>query len=143
MYLTGCLQCNIGEPVSVNRLIVDVEFHNNVKEKDFLGMVEREFLIYPQYCTLIDGINYRIDIALVLNRKIGEKIISTKKIALECDGYDYHSSPKQKKDDDIRTRKLKKSGWKDVLRYSGSELYGLKESSIPALFDEIIDILYT
>ena len=103
-----------------------------------------EFEVRPQYRTTIDEVEYRVDIAIILNRKnLDGKIIESKKVALECDGYDYHSSPDQKMNDDIRTRKLKKSGWKEVLRYSGRELFRLNSiNELDSLFDEIVDVLY-
>ncbi len=106
-------------------------------------LVSREFEVIPQYPVTVDGIDYRLDIAIILNRKTFDgKIIESKKVALECDGYDYHSSPEQKRNDDIRTRKLKKSGWKEVLRYSGKELHSLKSiKEVHSLFEEIIEIL--
>jgi very-short-patch-repair endonuclease len=106
-------------------------------------LVSREFEVIPQYPVSVDGIEYRLDIAIILNRKtVDGKVIESKKVALECDGYDYHSSPMQKRNDDIRTRKLKKSGWKEVLRYSGKELHSLKSiKEVHSLFEEIIEIL--
>lgn len=101
------------------------------------------FEIRPQYLVKIDNIEYRLDIAIILNRKtFNGKIMESKKVALECDGYDYHSSPEQKRNDDIRTRKLKKSGWKEVLRYSGRELYNLNKHEVDSLFKEIVEVLY-
>ncbi|MBN2894046.1 MAG: hypothetical protein JXL97_19405 [Bacteroidales bacterium] len=107
-------------------------------------LVFREFEVRPQYPFIIDdSIEYRLDIAIILNRKTHNgKILESKKVALECDGYDYHSSPQQKRNDDIRTRKLKKSGWKEVLRYSGTELYNLNRQEVHSLFEEIVDVLY-
>jgi very-short-patch-repair endonuclease len=109
----------------------------------FDDMIGREFEVRPQYSVTIDDIEYRVDIAIILNRKMADdKIIESRKVVLECDGYDYHSSPEQKRNDDIRTRKLKKSGWKEVLRYSGKELHSLKSiKEVHLLFEEIIDIL--
>lgn len=116
------------------------ESTTNTSIDDF---VLREFEVRPQYPFTIDGIEYRLDIAIILNRKTFDgKIIESKKVALECDGYDYHSSPEQKRNDDIRTRKLKKSGWKEVLRYSGKELHSLKSiKEVNSLFEEVVEIL--
>jgi very-short-patch-repair endonuclease len=50
---------------------------------------------------------YRIDLAL-----------PTYKIAIECDGRAYHSSPEQKAHDRRKNAYLRKHGWK-VLRFSG------------------------
>ncbi|MCM3405936.1 endonuclease domain-containing protein [Cytobacillus oceanisediminis] len=53
---------------------------------------------------------YRIDIALPVYR-----------IAIECDGKAYHSTPKQKARDRRKNAYLKENGWK-VLRFSGSRI---------------------
>ena len=114
---------------------------------DVLGseIAFREFEILPQYSEIVDGKEYRIDIAIIMHRRslFKRNIIETRKVALECDGYDFHSSPEQKMNDDIRSRKLKKSGWKEVLRYSGKELHSIKsKKEIHNLFAEIIEVLY-
>ncbi|ARK30760.1 endonuclease domain-containing protein [Halalkalibacter krulwichiae] len=54
---------------------------------------------------------YRIDLAL-----IGSKL------AIECDGKAYHSSPAQKAHDRRKNAFLRKHGWK-VLRFSGKRIY--------------------
>lgn len=54
---------------------------------------------------------FRIDLALPQYR-----------IAIECDGKAYHSSPEQKKYDKRRTSYLRRHGWKSVIRFSGSEI---------------------
>jgi very-short-patch-repair endonuclease len=53
---------------------------------------------------------YRIDLALVGPR-----------IAIECDGKAYHSSPEQKAHDRRKDAYLRKNGWK-VLRFSGRQI---------------------
>ena len=53
---------------------------------------------------------YRIDIALVGPR-----------IAIECDGKEFHSSPKQKAHDRRKNAYLCKNGWK-VMRFSGRQI---------------------
>ncbi|WP_423410231.1 endonuclease domain-containing protein [Heyndrickxia sp. MSNUG] len=53
---------------------------------------------------------YRIDLALVGPR-----------IAIECDGKAYHSSPEQKAHDRRKDAFLRKNGWK-VLRFSGRQI---------------------
>ena len=83
--------------------------------------------IYPQYEESVNGNNYRIDIAVILKRMnyLNDKVRDTRKLAIECDGYDYHKDPVKFKQDKIRERELKSNGWKDVLRYSGSEIYSI------------------
>lgn len=110
------------------------------------GFVTKEIVVMPQYYETIDQNNYRIDIAFILNRRDwfeNDKIIDVKKVAIECDGYDYHSSPNQKREDDIRTRKLKKGGWREVLRYSGSEIFRINDNLelTHYNFEEIMDII--
>jgi hypothetical protein len=106
------------------------------------GGITQEIEVYPQYETVIDEKKYRIDIAIILNRKKGDQILETMKIGLECDGYDYHSSPIQKKNDDIRLRKLKTNGWREIFRYSGKEINSLKEKDIVLVFEEILKMFY-
>ncbi|RVP93283.1 endonuclease domain-containing protein [Sinorhizobium meliloti] len=55
---------------------------------------------------------YRIDIALPVYR-----------IAIECDGKAYHSTPSQKARDRRKNAYLKDNGWK-VLRFSGKRING-------------------
>lgn len=110
------------------------------------ALISKEILVKPQYYETIDQNNYRIDIAFILNRRNWfekDKIIDVKKVAIECDGYDYHSSPNQKRQDDIRTRKLKKGGWKEVLRYSGSEIFRINDNLelIHHNFEELMEII--
>ncbi|MCQ6282130.1 endonuclease domain-containing protein [Bacillus sp. EB600] len=53
---------------------------------------------------------YRIDLALMGPR-----------IAIECDGKAYHSSPEQKAHDKKKNAYLKRNGWQ-VMRFSGSQI---------------------
>jgi very-short-patch-repair endonuclease len=54
---------------------------------------------------------YRIDLALIGPR-----------IAIECDGKAYHSSPKAKERDKRKNECLEANGWQ-VLRFSGRQIY--------------------
>lgn len=135
------VEINGSEPKSVNS--IEIASVNSTIENP-IRSISREFEIYPQSEVIINGTNIRVDIAIIINRKdyCSGEIIESRKIAIECDGYDYHSSPTQKRDDDIRTRKLKKGGWKEVLRYSGTEIYNINGiNRMNYLFDEIIEIL--
>ena len=84
---------------------------------------EMEF--YPQYEVEINNKIYRIDIAVIYITKayFTDEIIGTRKIAIECDGFDYHNDPVKFREDKIRERHLKSLGWIEVLRYSGSEIF--------------------
>jgi very-short-patch-repair endonuclease len=54
---------------------------------------------------------FRIDLALPQYR-----------VAIECDGHAFHSSPSQKSRDRRRTAYLYRNGWNSVLRFTGSEI---------------------
>lgn len=45
-----------------------------------------------------------------------------KKIAIELDGYEYHSSKEQFTADRKRQRELERQGWR-FIRFSGSEIF--------------------
>ena len=117
-------------------------YDNNKFEGKYDGSIRQEISIYPQFFHWINEKLHKIDIAIVLNRWKDNKIVDTRKIALECDGYDYHSSPEQKKNDDIRARRLKLNGWKEVFRYSGKEIVQMNEQDMDLIFSEIITMLY-
>lgn len=107
--------------------------------------------IIPQYEVLIDKdnpninieFNPRVDIAFLLEKVDIEnyEILDTRKIAIECDGYEFHKKSFEK--DRIRERAIKKSGFKDVLRYSGSEIYKTSDNAekIHYNFKELLDII--
>jgi|SRR5690606_18021349 len=110
------------------------------------GGVYGEIEFYPQHEVLINSINYRLDIAIFYTIKYyqTDEIYQKRKIAIECDGYDYHKQPEKFKEDKIRERALKAEGWKEVLRYSGSEIYeiGEDQNRIRYTFKEIMKILF-
>lgn len=110
------------------------------------SMIIRDIEIRPQYYQFFNDNHNKIDIAFILKRRNwfnDDKIIEERKIAIECDGYDYHSSPSQKREDDVRSRKLKRAGWKDIVRYSGSEIYHTNNNlnHMDYNFEEIMDII--
>lgn len=59
---------------------------------------------------------YRVDFALT--DIPGVPLLN---IAIELDGYDYHSSPEQRNYDTARDRVLLKAGWQ-VVRFTGSQI---------------------
>lgn len=63
---------------------------------------------------------YRIDLAVYSK---------TRKIAIECDGKAYHSTPEQIARDRKKDKFLRKNGW-DVLRFTGSEIYNNPEGCV-------------
>lgn len=71
------------------------------------------------------GRRYRIDIAF-----------PGPKVAIECDGKAYHSSPTQKAHDRRKDRYLKAQGW-TVLRFSGSRIH----RNLPGVVKKISEVL--
>lgn len=130
-------KCTIGRSESINL----IEAKNNNSN----SVIFREIEVRPQFYETVDQSTYRIDIAFILKRRdwFNDNVIDIKKIAVECDGYDYHSSPDQKRADDIRSRQLKRLGWKEILRYSGSEIYRTSDNLelVHHKFEEIMDII--
>jgi very-short-patch-repair endonuclease len=71
-------------------------------------------LVIPQYSIH----KYRTDFAIFVGDKQGYQ-----KIAIECDGHDFHEkNKKQVQRDKERDRFFQSKGWK-LLRFSGSEIY--------------------
>jgi hypothetical protein len=104
-----------------------------------------QFEVMPQFEVETENGKKRIDVAIIANKcdPYNNSIIETKKIALECDGFDYHSKPEQYRKDKERERHLKSIGWTDVLRYSGSEIYRIDNNfdKTGLIIEEIIKIL--
>jgi len=128
-------KCNstLGEPIPVN------EINKNTK------FTYHQYEIYPQYQVENSNQNFRIDLALILKiiNQGNNEILKTIKIAIECDGYEYHATREQFTKDKLRERKLKELGWKDVIRYSGSEIYQLNDDleKTKINFDQILEII--
>ncbi len=101
--------------------------------------------LYPQFKVEINNSVYILDFAFYVERWHTKKdeLHETRKIAIECDGYDYHKDPVKFKQDKIRERALKSNGWKDVLRYSGSEIYEISDDLVKSHynFKEILDTI--
>jgi len=97
----------------------------------------KKYTFIPQYKLMVDENNYRLDFALIYEKFINDELIKEVKIAIECDGHDFHSSKEQIRKDSIRSRKLMSNGWR-VIRYSGSEIYqNANRSEIRSAISEI------
>lgn len=64
---------------------------------------------------------YRIDITLHFNCRLGRNLYRHN-VAIECDGFEYHSSPLQLAHDDAKERDLLASGF-SVFRFTGKEIW--------------------
>jgi hypothetical protein len=103
---------------------------------------DEKIVIEPQHMVTIDNSEtFFIDIAVytkIFLRK-DKKTVFENKIAIECDGHDYHSTKPQITRDNKRTRKLIKEGW-SVLRYSGSEIYKESKTELIEVTNEVLKI---
>lgn len=68
---------------------------------------------YGQITPQVNAYGYRVDFAYFVNGQ---------KIAIEIDGFDFHSSKTQMTRDYQRQRQLEANGWR-VIRFTGSEIY--------------------
>ncbi|MDP3928211.1 MAG: DUF559 domain-containing protein [Bacteroidota bacterium] len=101
----------------------------------------KKYRFIPQFPINIENSNFRLDIALLFSKTVNDELILEQNIAIECDGYEFHSDKQSLTKDSQRTRKLMTAGWK-VLRYSGSEIYQTQGfSEIEKLIREIKSIL--
>ncbi len=87
-----------------------------------LQIEEFKYTFIPQYRCKIEEKVFRLDIGVIYKELINNQLIKKRKLAIECDGFEFHSSREQMTNDSIRSRKLMKEGWK-VIRYSGSEIH--------------------
>lgn len=71
---------------------------------------------------LLKGKGYRIKTQVPCGKFFIDIAIPKYKLAIECDGKAYHSSPDQKRHDERKNRYLRKNGW-SVLRFSGSDIH--------------------
>lgn len=77
--------------------------------------------IYPQYKVETSNYSYRLDFAFMLFENVDNVLKLSKKIGIECDGYEHHSSKKRFSKDRERIRNLISDDWK-MLSFSGSEI---------------------
>lgn len=97
-------------------MVLDGQAHTTVRKQfDVTEYKYRETLIVPQY----EAGRYRLDFAVFWYR---EKC-GLLKLAVECDGHDFHEKTKeQAKRDKSRDRYLMAEGWMTA-RFTGSEIF--------------------
>lgn len=81
------------------------------------------YKLIPQFEVQLDK-NYRFDFALVASHFDKKKLLKESKVAIECDGFEYHSSKEQLTRDNQRNRAIQMHDCK-VYRMSGSEIYNV------------------
>ncbi|WP_298360100.1 AAA domain-containing protein [Runella sp.] len=84
-------------------------------------IVKREYTVTPQYSVS----HYRIDLVVILPNGV--------KIAVECDGDKYHSTPEQIANDIARQKILERAGWQ-FFRVRGGDFYYNQEKALEQLW---------
>ncbi|WP_405326243.1 hypothetical protein [Leeuwenhoekiella sp. LLG6367-2.1] len=99
--------------------------------------------VVPQLEEYSDDNKYSIDIAIKLRTFQNDgTFIKENKVAIECDGHDFHSNKIQIEKDNKRARSLRNKDW-CVLRYSGSEIYNFNYKIFSEkIFTDILHILF-
>lgn len=124
--------------VSNNSLRRKVSTIDSDKNDNFSYIQHLSF--YPQYEVQLKEKNYRLDFAFLIYESIEHKSTLVKKIGVECDGYDYHSSPSQFKRDRERGRLLQNNDW-TIIRYSGSDINQRLFKNYKKEIEEIFDMM--
>jgi len=94
-------------------------FRSPIEEKFFFAARERIPDLMPQFITSTSNRDYSLDFAkIITDKKTGKKVL---KVAIELDGYDYHSSKEQRNHDSQRDRQLMAEGWQ-VVHFTGSQI---------------------
>jgi very-short-patch-repair endonuclease len=97
---------------------------------DFFIENQLEYTIYeliPQFEVELSK-KYRLDFAIIAKNYIEDKQISITKVAIECDGYEYHYTKEQQRNDSKKNRELQLNDWK-LYRMSGSEIFNIKTNA--------------
>jgi very-short-patch-repair endonuclease len=93
------------------------KFHSPIEKKFWYAWHSEHGPFIPmEYQYAIDGSKYRVDFA-----------IPQIKVAIELDGYQWHSSKEQFTKDRERQRELEMQGWRFV-RFSGQEVFNNAKS---------------
>lgn len=98
---------------------IGVEFKD---ENDF-GNSFTKYKLIPQYEVKLSE-SYRLDFALLAFHYEYNKLVKETKVAIECDGFEYHSTKKNLTKDNKKHRTLQLNNWK-TYRMSGSEIFGI------------------
>lgn len=96
--------------------------------------------IIPQYKVFVDGRNYRLDFAFMLYENYRHQKDLVKKVAIECDGHEYHSDKKVFTRDRERYRKLLSKNWV-IFPFSGCEINNNSSDYYYKEFDKIFRVL--
>lgn len=67
------------------------------------------------------------------------EVFLNKPIAIECDGFDYHSNKKQMNNDYKRENDLKLAGY-NVIRFTGSQIYNTPFECVEVVYKELENV---
>jgi len=81
-----------------------------------------QYEILPQKTFEVDGSNYRVDFCIEKMSELKRKKYLYTRIAVECDGYEYHSSKEQIAYDHRRDTGLLLRHGLHIIRFTGAEL---------------------
>ena len=84
---------------------------------------EESFILEPQHKVNVDGKNFILDFAFFDEHDLGNGESEFVKIAIECDGHEFHEKTKEQVN--ARNKRdilLQSDGW-EILRFSGNEIY--------------------
>lgn len=100
-----------------------------IAEMKSMWLCEGDIVVAPQ-CRV--G-RYKLDIGLCAKGPADRRII----VAVECDGWAYHSSPEQKLRDSVRDKRLVELGVDYIHRFTGSEIHNRLGACAFTALDEI------
>jgi len=94
------------------------ETKSPIEEKFFQAAKKKIPGLIPQMPVTACGRPYRLDFAKIVKDSSGKDVL---KVAIELDGYEYHSSIEQRNHDVQRDRDLMYEGWQ-IIRFTGSHI---------------------
>lgn len=111
---------------------------NNLYKKSIMQSLD----IYPQYKVNINNQHFRLDFAFLLHENHEHEIHLVRKVAVECDGYEYHHNKDAFTNDRERHRTLNSDNW-IVFQFSGAEINANNSYDTGYFYKEFHKILKT
>lgn len=102
-------------------LALEMYRHFPVPVNHCLSESDYSYMVNPQSSVNIGPATYRVDFEVIF---ISTKYGVSAKLAIECDGHDFHEKTKaQAKRDKKRDRDLQRVGFDGVMHFTGSEIW--------------------
>lgn len=97
------------------------------------------FAVEPQYEVVCNGKRYYLDFSIIHYGCLNDDLKEEFKLAIECDGYEFHQKTKEQVDyDNQREYDLKIQGF-EILRFSGREIYNNPMGCAMKVINFIVD----